>query len=147
VRVIGVDAATTRALRRAVLRPGWPRGAAMHGDDNADAVHLAALDDDDAVIGGCLVLPRAYPLRPERPHAWQLRGMAVTSDRQGRGVGGQVLAAAVTEVRARGGRLIWCEARSSAVPFYRQHGFEVEGPEYDHAESGLPHRRMWRALD
>jgi predicted GNAT family N-acyltransferase len=143
LRVAIVDGTATRELRRAVLRSGWPVGSPMHGDDNADAIHLAALDDD-AVIGSCLVLPRPYPLRPDEPHTWQLRGMATAPARQGQGIGGQLVAAALAEVRARAGRLIWCDARTTAVAFYRQHGFVCEGAEFLHAESGIPHYRMCR---
>lgn len=145
VEVHIVDGPTTRELRRAVLRPGWPVGAAMHGDDNPDAIHLAVLLDED-VVGACLVLPRAYPLRPELVGAWQLRGMATAPAMQGRGIGSAVLGRAVDEVRSRGGRLLWCDARTTAVAFYRAHGFAAEGSEFVHEESGIRHYRMWRAL-
>jgi predicted GNAT family N-acyltransferase len=146
LRVRVVDAAATRELRRTVLRPTWPPESAMHGDENADAVHVAAYDDD-ALVGACLILPRPYPVRPEQERAWQLRGMATTPERQGHGIGGLVLTAALAEVLRRRGRLIWCDARTSAVRFYAQHGFTAEGPEFIHTESGIPHYRMWRRLD
>lgn len=145
-RIEVVDGAATRELRRAVLRPTWPLGSAMHGDENPDAVHFAALDDSGRVIGTCLVLPRPYPPHPDRPAAWQLRGMATAPELRDRGIGAEVLAAAVAEIRARGGRLVWCDARTTAVAFYAQHGFAAEGAEFLHAESGIPHYRMWRAL-
>jgi GNAT superfamily N-acetyltransferase len=146
VRTAVVAGAATRDLRRAVLRPGWPCGSPMHGDDNPDAVHLAAIDDQGVVIGSCIVLPRPYPVRPDESGAWQLRGMATTPAWQGKGVGGRLLAAALDEVRGRDGRLVWCEARTTARAFYAKHGFTAEGPEFDHAESGLPHYRMWLPL-
>jgi predicted GNAT family N-acyltransferase len=118
----------------------------MHGDQHADAVHLAAFDDDGTLLGTCLVLPRPYPLRPDEANAWQLRGMATTPSRQGQGVGAAVLAAAVDLVAERGGRLLWCDARTSARRFYAQHGFATEGAEFNHAESGIPHYRMWRPV-
>jgi predicted GNAT family N-acyltransferase len=147
VRITVVEGADTRALRRAVLRPNWPIGSPMHGDDNPDAVHLAALDDESTVIGSCLVLPRPYPLRPDAPHAWQLRGMATAPEHQGNGVGGLVLGGAIVEILGRAGRLVWCDARTSAMRFYRRHGFIVEGDEFDQPETGIPHFHMWRALD
>jgi predicted GNAT family N-acyltransferase len=141
-----VDGTATRELRRAVLRPGWPVGSAMHGDDNPDAIHLAVLDDDGKVVGACLVLPRQYPVRPDLEGAWQLRGMATAPELQGQGIGGRLLAAAVEQVRGRSGRLIWCDARTSAVRFYARHAFTAEGEEFLHHESGIPHYRMWRDL-
>jgi ribosomal protein S18 acetylase RimI-like enzyme len=141
-----VDGAATRELRRAVLRPAWPAGSPMHGDDNPDAVHLAALADDGRVVGACLVLPRAYPLRPELPDAWQLRGMATAPELQRRGIGGRLLGAAIELLRAREAGLVWCDARTSAVAFYRRHGFTAEGEQFLHEESGIPHYRMWRTV-
>jgi len=146
MRVEISDGAATRELRRAVLRPSWPLGSAMHGDDNPDAIHFAALDDDGRIVGTCLVLPGPYPLHPDRADASQLRGMATLPELRSQGVGAAVLAAAVTEIRSRAGRLVWCDARTSAVAFYAQHGFVTEGDEFLHAESGIPHYRMWRDL-
>ncbi|HVI18861.1 MAG TPA: GNAT family N-acetyltransferase [Gaiellales bacterium] len=144
IRIVGRD--LTRELRRAVLRPSWPPESPMHGDENTDALHLAALADDGEVIGTCLILPRAFPPRPEVSRAWQLRGMATAPTWRGRGVGAAVLAAAVEQARRRAGELLWCDARTTAVPFYRKHGFAAEGAEFLHAESGILHYRMWRMI-
>jgi ribosomal protein S18 acetylase RimI-like enzyme len=92
------------------------------------------------------VLPNAYPLRPELGGAWQLRGMATTPERQGQGIGGRLVATALSELRRRGGAIVWCDARTSAVGFYRRHGFTAEGEEFLHEESGIPHYRMWRPV-
>jgi predicted GNAT family N-acyltransferase len=146
VRIAITDGLTTRELRRATLRPSWPVGSVMHGDDNPDAVHVAAFDDDETLVGGCLVLPRPYPQRPEEPDAWQLRGMATVPQRRSQGIGTAVLDAAVETVVEHGGRLLWCDARTTARAFYAQHGFVADGAEFLHAESGIPHYRMWRQV-
>jgi GNAT superfamily N-acetyltransferase len=146
LRVTVSDAASTRPLRGRVLRPDDPLDAPMHGDDNPDAVHLAAYDGDQ-LIGCALILPSPYPLRPDQPGAWQLRGMAVAPERQGSGVGSAVLQTAGAQVRRRGGRLLWCESRRNATGFYAGHGFAAEGAEYPHRETGAPHRMMWRRIE
>jgi predicted GNAT family N-acyltransferase len=141
-----VDGVSTKELRRAVLRPSWPVGSSMHGDENPDAVHFAAVEDDGSIIGCCLILPRSYPNRPAEAGAWQLRGMATTPARQGQGIGAAIIAAAMAEAKRRAGRLVWCDARTTAVAFYRAHGFAAEGAEFIHPESGIPHFRMWRTI-
>jgi GNAT superfamily N-acetyltransferase len=146
MRIRIVDGASTQELRRAVLRPNWPIGSPMHGDENPDAIHFAAVEDDATVIGTCLILPRPYPARPDEPGAWQLRGMATAPDRRNQGIGAAIVGAAIEAARQRDGRLIWCDARTTAVPFYRAHGFATEGAEFLHAESGIPHYRMWRMI-
>jgi GNAT superfamily N-acetyltransferase len=147
VRIEVVPGSSTRALRRAVLRPGWPEDAAMHGDDNPDAVHIGAFDDDGSLVGTCLVLPRPFPRQPDLPGAWQLRGMATAPERRSTGIGARVLSAAEREVARRGGHLVWCEARTTAVAFYRQHDYAIDGPEFSHAETGIPHFLMRHAID
>jgi ribosomal protein S18 acetylase RimI-like enzyme len=146
LRIAPTDAATTRELRRSVLRPQQAPGTPMHGDAEPDAVHLGAFAGD-VLVGCCVLLPRPYPARPDEPGAWQLRGMAVAPSAQGRGIGTAVLEAAVAEARRHRGTVLWCDARSSAVGFYRAHGFRVDGDEFFHAESGLPHHRMERIID
>jgi predicted GNAT family N-acyltransferase len=146
VRITVVDGRSTRELRRSVLRPTWPVGSTMHGDDDPTAVHVAAVDDDGTVVGCCLVLPRPYPVRPDERDAWQLRGMATAPQQRGQGVGGLVLGGALVEILQRHGRLVWCDARTSAMGFYRQHAFLPDEDEFIHPESGIPHFRMWRDL-
>lgn len=144
IRVAVAEAARTTDLRRAVLRPQWPAGTPMFGDDLTDAVHLAALDGDD-VIGACVLRQAPYPYRDE-PAAWQLRAMATDPARRSQGVGALVLAAAGDTVTSRGGRFLWCKARSSAVPFYERNGFVVDTAEYVEPNTGLPHHDMYRRL-
>jgi GNAT superfamily N-acetyltransferase len=141
-----VAAATTRELRRAVLRPGWPVGSVMPADDEPGAVHIAAVDDDDdgTVLGAAVVIPRPYPSRPDQPGAWQLRGMATAADRQGQGIGALVLTRALEVATERGARGVWCDARTSALAFYRRQGFVPDGDEFEQPETGIPHYRMWR---
>lgn len=141
-----MDGAVTTELRRAILRPGWPAGARMHGDEAPDAVHLAARAADGTVVGAAVLLPAAYPARPDAPAAWQLRGMATAAAVRGSGVGARIVGEAVRQVRARGGRLLWCQARESAISFYARNGFVGEGELFDHPETGIVHRLMYREL-
>jgi len=142
-----VDGAVTSELRRAVLRPTWAPGTAMHGDGETGVLHVAARSDvDGAVIGACVLLPRPYPLRPEALAAWQLRGMATDPDWRNRGVGQAVLDHALAELARRGAELVWCQARETAIQFYARHGFAAEGDRFDHAETGIVHQLMWRAV-
>lgn len=141
-----VDGSVTRELRRQVLRPSWAVGTPMHGDDEPHAVHVAALAQDATVLGACVLIRRPCPVRPEVSSAWQLRGMATADALRGTGVGAAVLDFAVQQVRARGARLLWCEARESARGFYARHGFTAEGELFPHAETGIAHQLMWREL-
>ena len=140
-----VDGPSTSELRRSVLRPHWPVGSVMHGDEEPSALHVAAVENGEPVCA-CVLFLRPYPHRPDIEPAWQLRGMATRADRRSTGLGGAVLAAMVDELRNRGAALVWCEARETAADFYRRNGFVAEGVRYLHSESGLPHFMMFREL-
>lgn len=139
-----VPPSVTSELRRAILRPQWPAGSTMHGDDDPTAVHLAARDAAGEVVGACVLLRRPCPAFPDQPDAWQLRGMAAQPRHAG--VGTALTAAAIDEVRGRGGHLVWCDARESAVDFYRRRGFTGTGTIYPHPETGAPHLLMYLEL-
>jgi predicted GNAT family N-acyltransferase len=139
-----IPAADGRPLRHSVLRPGQPFEDTFYaGDDDADTVHLGAFDD--ARLVGVVSLYREP--RPGGPGSgWRLRGMATEPDVRGAGFGAALLAGCVDHVAAAGGGgELWCNARASAIGFYRRGGFEVVGGEFDVAGIG-PHVVMVRPV-
>lgn len=140
-----VDEARTRELRRTVLRPNLPPGAPLPGDDVPDGVHFAAEDEGGTVVCTCFVYPDACPWLPDVP-AWHLRQMATAEGFRSRGIGAQVLAAAIEHVTADGAEVLWCNARERAVPFYARHGFRGHGEIFTDERHTIPHLRMWRPL-
>jgi GNAT superfamily N-acetyltransferase len=146
VHVSVVDEQLTRELRRSVLRPNRTPDTPLPGDELTDAVHLAAIGGDGAVLGTCFVYPDRCPWLSDRGDAWHLRQMATAAHVRGRGIGGAVLEAAAGYVVGRGGSLLWCNARESAVGFYATHGFCTHGAVFTDERHTIPHRRMWREL-
>ncbi len=133
-----VDAPATYALRAQELRQGRP--VEIDGDDAPYALHLAARLDGDEVVGVVRFHPRDCPWR-EGEGSWQLRGMATDPRVRGLGVGRALVAAGLTRVQARGGDLVWCDARKAAVGFYQRIGFTIVTAEYDLRPVG-PHVGM-----
>jgi predicted GNAT family N-acyltransferase len=125
-------------LRSAVLRGGGPAG--MPGDDDPATVHLAARTADGAVAGVVRLSPAPCPWREARA-PWQLRGMATDPAARGTGVGRLLLDASLELVAARGGDLVWCDARTTAAGFYERTGFTVVAGPYDKPGIG-PHLGM-----
>jgi len=143
-----VEAAATRPLRRAVLRPHQRiEELVLPGDDDADTGHFAALLDG-RVVGTASVRAEAapFPVPGTAGAVWRLRGMATEPALRGSGVGGRVLAAALGHVASSGGTLLWCNARTPARSFYERAGFVADGQPWDEPEIG-PHVRMWRRVD
>ena len=129
-------------LRAAVLRGGGPAG--MPGDDDPATVHLAARSPDGEVVGVARLSPAPCPWRAARS-PWQLRGMATDATVRGSGTGRALVEAGRALVAARGGDLLWCNARESAAGFYERMGFTaVTGP-FDVDPIG-PHVGMLRRV-
>jgi GNAT superfamily N-acetyltransferase len=128
------------ALRHAVLRPGYAVTRSVYAED-AGAVHLGGWEDgEQPVLVGCAtVFPDPWPGPPPVPDAWRLRGMAVDPDWQNRGVGAEVLAAAVTAAREAGAPLLWANGRTAALKFYQRHGWRVAGEEFVASDTNLSH--------
>jgi len=146
VTVERVPAVLTRPLRHEVLRPGQPASAVATGtDEHPDAAAFAARTPGGEVVGTVIVAPEPCPWRPDDAGAWRLRGMATAPERRGQGIGTRVLAAAVDHVRAAGGTLIWCNARTPARTLYERAGFTAHGDEWIDPVIG-PHVAMWRRL-
>jgi GNAT superfamily N-acetyltransferase len=146
MRIEVVEPATTRELRRSVLRPTLPVGAALPGDDRPDAVHIGAVVDG-RVLSTCFVFVEPCPWAPQVTPAWHLRQMATAPDVRGRGLGGAVLEAALAHARAAGGRALWAAVREPAVAFYARHGLERHGEIFVDPQHPIPHQHMWRRFD
>ena len=129
-------------LRHAVLRPGKPVSYSVYDEDD-HAVHIGAWTSDGEMLVGCAtVFPDPWPGPPAEPAAWRLRGMAVDPEWQGRGVGAQVLAAAIAAARDAGAPLLWANGRTAALSFYRRHGFRTVGEEFITSDTGLSHHKI-----
>ncbi len=126
-------------LRHAVLRAGLPRETAIFpGDDAAGTVHVVAVEGDQ-IVGCATIVASAWNAKK----SWQLRGMAVRLSYQRTGVGGMMLTQLQQIARESSAavRLMWCNARSPAVGFYKRHGWTVASDEFV-IETAGPHFKM-----
>jgi GNAT superfamily N-acetyltransferase len=128
-------------LRHRVLRAGLPRDTAyFESDDAPRTIHLAALDDQ-IVIGCATVLFNSWKNQP----ACQLRGMAVEPKYERGGVG-RLLLEEVDRVAAEAGvKILWANARTSAIGFYRKLGWKIESEEFDIPTAG-PHFKISKVI-
>ncbi|HVG38338.1 MAG TPA: GNAT family N-acetyltransferase [Pyrinomonadaceae bacterium] len=136
-----ISAAETHPLRSQILRPfQTPEELVFNGDDAADTLHAGAFLESQ-LVGIASVSRDTYP-GDETAAAWKLRGMAVKPELQGRGYGRVLLEHCIAHVRDRGGQLLWCSGRTSALGFYRSLGFEASGEEYQVAGTGSHYRMV-----
>lgn len=130
-------------VRHAVLRPGLPEDAArFEGDEEPSTRHFGAFLPAGENVACVSCLRRAR----NGADAWQVRGMATRSDLAGRGIGRALLAFTVEALRAEGGpRLLWCNARVSALGFWERAGWAVASDVFDVPGVG-PHRVLERRV-
>jgi predicted GNAT family N-acyltransferase len=138
VAVDEVAPEVTYPLRRAVLRPDG-RDLVWAGDEDPATFHLAARTGD-LVVGVVRFSPASCPWRAATT-PWQLRGMATDPAVRGSGAGRALVVDGLARVAARGGDLVWCSARTTAVAFYERMGFSVVTEPYDKPGIG-PHVGM-----
>jgi predicted GNAT family N-acyltransferase len=130
------------AIRMDVLRCDTPSdNVRFDHDADAETRHLAVRDEAGMVIAASTWTPRPFPDEPGEP-AMQLRGMAVRKAHRRLGLGAAMIAAGVSAARRRGFRLVWANARDSALDFYVANGFAVVGEGFRTTDTDLPHHRI-----
>ena len=103
-------------LRHRVMWPDAPRKhVILEGDE--EALHYGAFFEGGLVgVGSFFVDDKRV----------RLRKMAVDVQCQGRGIASRLLSVAMDDLRASGFHEIWCDARTSALNFYRKNGFSID---------------------
>jgi ribosomal protein S18 acetylase RimI-like enzyme len=124
------------ALRQRVLAEplGLSLEAVRFGFEG-ESLRLWAFDEGSLV--GCVLF---HP----QGDGGRLYQMAVEESRRGSGIGRALVERLHTELRARGVRRVWLNARAPVVGFYERLGYTVVGEPF--VEVGIEHRRMTRAL-
>jgi GNAT superfamily N-acetyltransferase len=141
ITVQSVTSSETLPLRRQVLRPHQTIAELAAEDrETTDAAYFAAVDDGE-VVGVGAVAREPPPWSPQDATAWRLRQMATDASRRRTGIGSAVLQSVIRHVAEQGGGVLWCNARTPAVPFYRRAGFEVRGESWEDPVLG-PHVAM-----
>jgi GNAT superfamily N-acetyltransferase len=144
VQIRNISAQEAQPLRASVLRPGRPFAASVYPlDDEAESLHLGAFEDERLVTVASFF--HEPPPGEENETAWRLRGMVTLPEAQRKGYGRAVLLKGMAQVARSGGKLLWCNARTDAVDFYRKLNFETEGAEQK-TEHGTGFVRMKRTL-
>lgn len=138
-----IDVLATHDLRGRVLRVGTTSSRVDFPEDAFDdTVHLG-VELAGALVAISTWIVRRHPDHPTRS-GLQLRGMATdpSPDIRGQGFGSMLLRSGLDRARGMQTEIVWANARTTVVDFYRSHGFIVEEPEFVSADTGLPHRRL-----
>ncbi|PTX63526.1 acetyltransferase (GNAT) family protein [Kordia periserrulae] len=140
-----ITATTAFEVRHPVLREGKPiESCHFAGDDLPTTFHLGYYTNEQLV--GVVTLMKNNHAEINRKHQYQLRGMAVLTNFQKRGIGDALVKKAEQMILARGGMFIWMNAREIAVRFYEKLGYEKHGTPFTIPKIGL-HFVMIKSLE
>ncbi|KAM0722575.1 hypothetical protein Q7P37_002016 [Cladosporium fusiforme] len=139
VQTAPITTEDTYRLRHEVLWPHKPLSSVQVSTDST-SIHLGAFTNEkssllaeNSLIG---VITIALSQRantsiqgepPSNGVEAQFRKLAVAPEWQGRGVGSKLLEQAAVVAGDAGADSLWCDARTSALPFYEKFGMHSEG--------------------
>ncbi|WP_114765060.1 GNAT family N-acetyltransferase [Vibrio rhodolitus] len=111
-------------IRHAVLWPSKPPTfCQVDGDETA--LHYGAFVDDKLVSVASIYLTG---------NKARLRKFATLPDYQGQGIGTQMIEHILSQLALTEIEYFWCDARASALGFYRKFGLMQEGEEFYKSE-------------
>lgn len=166
-----IAASETYALRHSVLWPHKPLSYVQLSDD-ADGQHFGAFilptratgggrgDDDENVQAAKDNSSSSSTTTTTTPvsvislfitddaeggeRQARFRKFATAAASQGRGIGSALLAHTIEAAARAGAKSIWCDARQSALPFYRRFGLDAAGEVF--FKGDVPYLRMSKRL-
>ena len=138
-----IKAEDTYLIRKSILRKGMTLSHKMKGDHEEDTLHLGLFDAGELVCIGSFMNASKETLTGSQ---FQLRGMATAEMAQGKGYGKLLLKDAELRLAQGGIGLIWCNARTIALNFYKKMGYETMGNSFEVDQVG-PHFLMFKKLN
>jgi len=143
-----IDAASTGALRQAVLRPHQTLAECVYpGDNDETSFHYGAFHDDQLVTIASVNVERETRFEQfPQTRQLRLRGMATDPSCRGHGFGKAVLQRCLAHAWSTGAELLWCNARTTAAGYYERMGFLVIPDTFELPAIG-PHRVMYITPD
>lgn len=121
-----ISSIETYPVRHEVLRKGKPiETCQFKGDDDDNTTHFG-LFLENKLVGIISIFKENNTLFPES-NQFQIRGMAVLEEFQGKGLGAELVKKAENYCINLNTDLIWFNARENAVPFYKKLDYKIMG--------------------
>ena len=156
VQIVPIAAEDTYKLRHEVL---WPNATLLEVQLAVDSVsiHLGAFahqqeDSSEHRVPVGVITIHVSKLESSSTLAEsssetleaQFRKLAVAPEWQGRGIGSRLVEQAGIVASDAGAQSLWCDARTSALSFYKRLGMQTEGSSF--MRKGVEYVKMRRAL-
>jgi GNAT superfamily N-acetyltransferase len=150
IEIQNITAREAIAVRHPVLRNGKPiESCHFSGDDLGTTYHLGAFEKDLLIGVATFLMNKDITIKEIKDiklfYCYQLRGMAVIEKAQKKGIGKKILLHAEDMLRQQEIKILWFNARTTAVPFYEQLNYKVISDVFDVPGVG-PHFKMMKFL-
>ena len=139
-----INSIDTYPVRHEVLRKGKPiETCQFKGDDDENTVHFG-LYQNERLNGIISIFKEKNDLFSET-NQFQIRGMAVLEEFQGKGFGAELVREAENHCISLNTDLIWFNARENAVPFYKKLDYIIIGDSFLIPDVGI-HFAMYKKI-
>lgn len=139
-----ISAGETRNLRQLTLRQHQPAEELVYpGDDAEETVHFGLFCDDE--LAGIASIYKDKLKGNDETESWRLRGMATSEKFRGKGFGKELMETCLDHIKKHDGKLLWCNARTTAEKFYEKFGMKRTGDVFYPEDLG-PHVVMVMSL-
>jgi GNAT superfamily N-acetyltransferase len=145
IEIKKIGAIETYSLRQPVLRSGKPVDSCHFEGDNFETTCHFGYFEDVHLLGVISLFESKNLTFPEQ-NQFQIRGMAVLSNQQKKGIGKKLMRHTEDFVAQRKDPFIWFNARENAVGFYKKLGYVVLGNPFDIEDVGT-HYIMCKRLN
>ncbi|OIV41951.1 GNAT family N-acetyltransferase [Flavobacterium johnsoniae] len=134
----------TYIVRQPVLRKGKPIESCVFDGDDLETTHHFGLFSDENLTGIISLFNQSNPIFAEKNQA-QIRGMAILENHQKKGFGEALVKHCETYCKNNQTDLIWFNARTAAVGFYKKMNYQILGTPFDIKDVG-EHYLMFKRL-
>lgn len=134
----------TYIVRQPVLRKGKPIESCIFEGDDLNTTHHFGLFDNEELTGIISLFRQTNTIFADENQA-QIRGMAVLDSHQKKGFGEALVKHCENYCKETNTDLIWFNARTSAVGFYKKMNYQIIGKPFDIKDVG-EHYLMFKKL-
>jgi len=132
----------THQIRHQVL---WPhkelKDCFLKKDNIKKTFHIGVFLNKELVSTGTFIKENNN-LFENSIEQYRLRSMGTLKTHQGKNMGKQLIKFGLKILQREKIKLLWCDARKEAIPFYKKLGFNIIGDYYEIPNIG-PHKLMY----
>ncbi|OXA79592.1 Acetyltransferase (GNAT) domain-containing protein [Flavobacterium aquidurense] len=144
IQIKEIPSKETYIVRQAVLRKGKPPESCIFEGDDLETTHHFGLFDNEYLTGIISLFDKINPIFAGQNQA-QIRGMAVLETHLKKGFGETLVKYCETYCNENKVDLIWFNARTAAVGFYKKMEYQPLGAPFDIKDVG-EHYLMFKKL-